>query len=213
MTTACGCAPGGRRLGKTRSDQTTRFHLRRGCVSDGRPLTAHDVASSLTAARGKDWVTRHGLQSIRQVRALDARRVSVETSYPYLVLPRYSRGSVLPTETLERVPVPAVGSGPDRLESWQPGREFVLVRNRYFRGPAPHFERRVFRMVPDAGERIETGSGEARSTRRSLPVERLGEVETEGRLRVHAELGTGSSTRAEVLDSPFGDPRVRGSWT
>lgn len=193
-------------------ERTYVFRLRPGLrFSDGRALTAHDVAASLLAARDKDWVTRNELQSIRQVRALDARRVSVETAHPYLVLPRQLvRGLVLPADSVEQSPVPAVGSGPFRLESWQPGREFVLVRNPHYHGPRPAFERGVFQVVPDAEERLRRLQRGEVDVADAPPLERLKDIESEGRLRVYA--GAGNRVLFLCLrlnEGPLADARVR----
>src|SRR6185436_18844261 len=106
------------------------------------------------------------------------RSVSVETSHPYLDLTRQLvRGLVLPKDTLEQSPVPAVGSGPYQLESWQPGREFVLVRNPHYRGPAAFVERGVFQVVPDAAERVRRLRAGEVDVADALPIESLGELE------------------------------------
>jgi peptide/nickel transport system substrate-binding protein len=193
-------------------DRTYVFHLRPGLrFSDGRPLTAHDVAASLMAPRRRGWVTRDALQAIRQARAVDARTVAVETTHPYLVLPRQLvRGLVLPADVLDRSPVPAVGSGPYRLESWQPGRGFVLARNPLYRGPAPYVERGVFEVVPDGHERIRRLREGHFEVAEGPPLEALAALESDGRVKVYE----GSGNRVLFLclrlrDGPLGDPRVR----
>lgn len=138
------------------NDTTYVFHLRRGLrFSDGRPLTARDVAASVNAAQTRGWVSRESLQAIRGARALDDRRVEIETGFPYLVLPfRLVRGLVLPADVLDLSPVPPIGTGPYRLERWQPGREFVLARNPHYRGPAPHFDQGRFELLTAAVRRV-----------------------------------------------------------
>ncbi len=197
---------------ETPSDTSYVFQLRRGLrFSDGRVLTAHDVAASLNAALMNGWANRDSLQAIRSARALDERRVAIETRLPHLVLPyELPRGFVLPADALEQVPVPPIGAGPFRLEGWQPGRELVLVRNPHYRGPPPAVERGRFVVVPDGEERVARLLRGDLDVVEQVPLERLGELERDPRVRVYR----GSGNRLlflcmRVAGGPLQDPRVR----
>ncbi len=139
-------------------DQRTYvFHLRRGLrFSDGRPLGARDVAASLTAARERSWPVRDYLRAIESVTASDDERVVIRTRFPYqILLTKLQWAFVLPADAVAKQPVPVVGSGPYRVESWTPGKELRLVRNDYYRGPAPAFARARLVVVPDERKRVD----------------------------------------------------------
>ena len=192
-------------------DRTYVFDLRPGTVfSDGRRLAAADVAASLLAAR-EGWATRDNLQAIESARALSETRVEVRTRSPYIaLLPRLSWGFVLPAEALGRSPVPVIGTGPYRLDSWEPGRGFVFSRNPRFRGPRPAFERARFVVVPDDAERmamVERGEADAAD---HVPPGRVEELASRRELRVVARSGPRVVFLVLRPDrAPFSDPRVR----
>jgi peptide/nickel transport system substrate-binding protein len=122
--------------------------------SDGRPLTAEDVAASIEA--GRTWVYRENFHSLASARALDRSRVELKTSASFpVLLTRLPWGLVVPKGSIGLQPVPPVGSGPYRLESRQPGREIVLVRNPHHAGPHPAFERVRFRITADDDARVQ----------------------------------------------------------
>lgn len=193
-------------------DRTYVFELRPGLsFSDGRPVTADDVAASLEVAIRRDWVSRDYLQAIERVRALGPRRVEIRTRFPYsILLSKLPWGLVLPAAALASDPVPALGTGPYRLESWTPGREFVLARNRHFRGPAPAFSRARFLVVPEAQERV------ARLVRGEVDVADQIPLEAIEALRAKRELQVFAGPGSRVLflnlrmdQPPFSDARVR----
>ncbi len=197
---------------ETPSDTRYVFQLRRGLrFSDGRALRAQDVAASLNAAITRRWVNRDWLQAIESVRALDDRRVEIKTSLPDLALPyELPRGFVLPAQVLDQAPVPPVGSGQYTLESRQPGREFVLARNPYYRGPPPAVSRARFLVVPDADERLERLLRGELDVVDGLAIERVAQLENDPRVRVYH----GSGNRLlllcmRVAGGPLSDPRLR----
>ncbi|HEX9186200.1 MAG TPA: ABC transporter substrate-binding protein [Vicinamibacteria bacterium] len=192
-------------------DRTYRFVLRPGVrFSDGQPLTADDVVASLEANR-KGWVTRDYLHSIESVRAVGAREVEIKTRFPYLaLLTRLPWAPVLPRSALERGLSPAPGTGPYRLQSWEPGRGFVFVRNPLFDRPAPTFARVVYTVVPDDAARlalVERGEADAADHVPPGQVERLSRDKA---LRVVSGAGLRVLFLCLRVDRPpFSDPRVR----
>jgi peptide/nickel transport system substrate-binding protein len=191
-------------------DRTYRFRIRPGVrFSDGRPLSAADVAASLEANR-LGWVTRDYLQAVESVRALDEETVEIRTRFPYLaLLTRLPWGPVVPREAARR-DSPAPGTGPYRVESWAPGRGFVFVRNPYFDRPAPAFERVEHLVVPDDAERmarVERGEADVAD---HVPLDEIERLSRNPNLRVVS--GTGLRVLFLVLRAdrpPFSDPRVR----
>ncbi len=137
-------------------ERTCLFFLRPGVrFSNGKPLTAADVAASFDALRMRGWISWDVLQAIESVRAVDDVRVEIKTRTPYLaLLPRLTWGFILPAEAVGKTPVPFIGSGPYRLANWTPGKEFILEKNPYYRGPGPAFSRVRYVVVPDQDERI-----------------------------------------------------------
>lgn len=197
---------------ETPDEQTYLFHLRPGLhFSDGRPLTAEDVAASIEAARTSPWGTQDALQAIASTRALDRLRVEIRTRGPYmLLLQTLHWGFVLPKAELGRTPVRTIGSGPFRLLEWRPGAGFTLERNPHYRGPAPDFERVVFSVVPEAAERVERLLRGQVDAIDHVPLDRLAELRGRGDVQVFA----GSGQRVLYLGlrvdrPPFADPRLR----
>lgn len=192
-------------------DRTYRFELRPGVrFSDGRPLTAHDVAASLEANR-RGWVTRDYLQAVESVRALDELRLEVRTRVPYLaLLTRLPWAFVLPADAAAAGGRPAVGSGPYRLAGWQRGREIRFAANPHWRGVAPEFAEAVYRVVPEGHERVrQVERGEA-DVADQVPLEEIARLEREPGLRVIRRAGLRVLfLNLRVDRPPFSDPRVR----
>jgi peptide/nickel transport system substrate-binding protein len=191
---------------------TYAFTLREGLrFSDGTPVTATDVAASLRAVHERGWVTADTLHAVASAEAEGARRVIVRTRYPYpILLYRLPWGVVLPSHALDRSPVPTIGTGPYRLESWLPGVGFELARNPHYRGPAAAFARVRFEVVPDDDERVarvRTGRAQVADL---VPLEQVQALRTVAGLQVAAV----PTTRVlflvfDVTRPPFSDARVR----
>jgi peptide/nickel transport system substrate-binding protein len=192
-------------------DRTYRFRIREGIrFSDGTPLDADDVAVSLEANRS-GWVTRDYLQAVESVRAIGEREVEIRTSFPYLaLLTRLPWAPVIPREAAGRGLSAAPGTGPYRVESWEPGRGYVFVRNPHHDREAPVFGRVVHTVVPADAARmalVERGEADAAD---HVP---LGEIERLARnpaLRVVSGAGLRVLFLGLRVDRPpFSDPRVR----
>jgi peptide/nickel transport system substrate-binding protein len=125
-------------------------------------------------------------------------------------LNRLPRGFVLPRDLVDRSPVPTVGTGPYRLESWTPGREIVLTRNPYFRGPAPSFERVRYQIEPDDQTRVERVARGQADAADQAPPEALAALRGRGDLRVVTRDNPEALFLCLRTDRrPFADPRVR----
>ena len=193
-------------------DRTFVFEIRQGIrFSSGKPLTARDVAASLNASRQRGWVLSEYLQAIESAVAVDERQVRVRTHHPSLVLlAKLTWAFVLPAEATNETPVPVVGTGPYRLESWTPGREFVLARNPHFRGPPPAFSPVRFRIEPDAGRRLDLVLRGEAEVADNVPLDALDNLQGRSDVRVLAQ----PSLRVLFLclrvdQAPLSDPRVR----
>jgi peptide/nickel transport system substrate-binding protein len=122
-------------------ERTWRFHLRpEARFSDGRPVTAADVAFSITRGRTHP---RSQLQSylveIESVRALDARTVEVVTRRPFgALLNKLAFLFIVPAGSPAEIVAP-VGTGAYRVRTFERGRLLALepVPNGWRGGPPP----------------------------------------------------------------------------
>jgi peptide/nickel transport system substrate-binding protein len=193
-------------------DHTYLFELRDGLrFSDGRPVRARDVAASLLAPARHGWPTRDYLHSIESAEAQGERLLRIRTRAPDLVLlTKLPWGYVLPSDTLDNEPVPAIGTGPYRLHSWTPGREFVLSRNHHYRGPAPAFGEARFVVEPDGGKRVASVVNGEADLADHVPYEVLDQLKArQGVLAVERPGLTVMFLALRVDRPPFDDPRVR----
>jgi len=196
----------------TPDDRTIVLELRPGLrFSDGRPVTATDVAASLEAGKRLRWPNDGYLATIASVRALDERRVEVRAARPDpTLLARLAWGFVMPEDVAGPRPGPPVGTAPYTLESWTPGQSFTFARNPRHWGAPAAFARAEFRVVPDDEERLRlVRSGEA-DLADFVPPEAWASLEQDERLR----LVVGEGLRVLFLGlrvdrKPFSDPRVR----
>jgi peptide/nickel transport system substrate-binding protein len=193
-------------------DRTYLFELRDGLrFSDGRPVKASDVAASLLAPARHGWPTRDYLHSIESAEPQGDRLLRVRTRASDLVLlTKLPWGFVLPAEAVDRKPVPTVGTGPYRLESWTPGREFVLARNPHYRGPAAAFAEARYVVEPDGHQRVaRVVSGQA-DLADHVPFEVLDQLKArKGVLAVERPGLTVMFLALRVDRPPFDDERVR----
>jgi len=138
------------------SDTEWRFHLRRGVVfHDGRPFGAEDVrAAILRAQRLPGSMVAYYLQSIREVRVIDADTVLVLTRDPSpVLLNKLVFIDIVPRDAAGSPIVRPVGTGPYVFVSGAPGQSIEGVRFAKFWGPAPAFERVSIVPLPAPEER------------------------------------------------------------
>ena len=137
-----------------------RFH-------DGTPLGADDVVSSLSRLLGDESLRlRSSLATIAEVSARGASSVVIRTRWPDAqLLASLSQLPIVPegssTEALEARPN---GTGPYRIQGWEPRRHLSLVRNPGYWGPPP----RVERVEVDLGVTPEAARESVLSGRHSL---------------------------------------------
>ncbi|SMB83280.1 ABC transporter substrate-binding protein [Deinococcus hopiensis] len=144
---------------KQLSPTAWRFTLRKGVkFSDGTPLNAAAVKFSLD--RFVDPATRAAnafiLSALRDVRVVNDATVDLNLKYPYAPLlgnlAIFNPVIVSPTAVQKlgtdfaRTPV---GTGPYKLDRWDPGNQIVLVANPLYWGPKPRIRRIVIRTIPD----------------------------------------------------------------
>lgn len=196
----------------TPDDRTFVLELRPGLrFSDGRAVTATDVARSLEAGKRLQWPNDGYLVTLESVRVLDERRVEVRAVRPDpTLLTRLAWGFVLPAEATAARPVPVVGTAPYELERWSPGEGFAFTRNPHHWGRPAAFARAEFRVVPDDAARmrlVETGEVDLADF---VPVDAWDRLRQTPGLR----LVVGAGHRVLFLGlrvdrPPFDDPRAR----
>ncbi|EJO23228.1 ABC transporter, substrate-binding protein, family 5 [Selenomonas sp. FOBRC6] len=135
------------------------FHLREGVHwHDGKPLRAADVKFTIEAIKNPlvDSLHAPNFEEVREITEVDDRTVRIRLSAPNAAFLDYMMQPILPAHLLAgqdlittgffRRPV---GTGSFRMESWEAGKEIVLVKNEdYYRG-APKIDRFVVKIVAD----------------------------------------------------------------
>jgi peptide/nickel transport system substrate-binding protein len=131
---------------------------------DGSPVTSADVKFTLERildpkAGAVNW--RPALEDLQRVETPDAATARVIFKKPYAERLLALNLPIVSAAAYERDPKAVhrspVGSGPYRLESWETNQKLVLVR-RVDSASAAHFDRVVFRPIPDDAVRYQAGS-------------------------------------------------------
>ncbi|HET9316134.1 MAG TPA: ABC transporter substrate-binding protein, partial [Vicinamibacteria bacterium] len=193
-------------------ERTYVFELRQGLrFADGRPVRARDVAASLLAPARHGWPNRDYLHSIESVEPHGDRILRVKTRAPDLVLlTKLPWGYVLPEDALSAKPVPSIGTGPYRVESWSRGRAFLLARNPHYRGPAAPFAEALFLVEPDGRKRVALVTSGHADLADHVPFEVLDELRSDPDLLTVERPGLTVMFLALRVDRPpFDDARVR----
>jgi peptide/nickel transport system substrate-binding protein len=147
-------------------DATTfEFTLRATTWTDGRPVTAEDVAFSL--ARLPNVPNSPGgfqgnLIGIAAVEVVDPRTIRLRTAGPAPLVPgNMAAVAIIPKHLAETGTTAdfnsgriAIGAGPFRLVSYSPGERVVLERNDGFYGERPHWQRVTFRFITNDASRV-----------------------------------------------------------
>ena len=132
--------------------------------SDGKPMTAKDVAWSLNRARASETGSMSFLNfAIKDVAAADASTVKITLSQPWAPLLSdlsiYS-DAILP-ENLNGLSekeffANPIATGPFIIKSWaQQGAEITLARNpNYWQSGKPYLDEVVFRVILDDNQRV-----------------------------------------------------------
>ena len=131
--------------------------------SDGRPVTAEDVA--FTIARAGDVPNspssfRYATRPVATVETVGPHTIRLRTNGPFpLLLNQLALVMVVPrrdglTTAAFNDGSAMIGSGPYRLVSWQPGQPVRYARNEAFAGTPPAFATVEFRPIANAGARV-----------------------------------------------------------
>ncbi len=197
------------------------FKLRAGArFHDGQPVTADDVAASLTAVLDKNTGSpgRRNLGPIESVAAASSDTVSIRTSVGYGDLPSalaYSTAKIAPADVvrndLGRLSREAIGSGPFKLVGYEPDRLIVVEKNPdYFIEGLPHLDRVEVMVFPDsAAEMAALVAGEIDIALEVPPADFKRVGATAGVTALRTPSGRFIDVVMANDRKPFSDPRVR----
>ncbi len=209
-------------------DTTLEIDLRRGVqFHDGRELTADDVVYTLNWIRNPDNAVRTitSPRFIEDVERVDTYRVRIHMTGPTAlalrflsVFPIYPAGTY-DTDGQAAMNLNPVGTGPYRVVSAEPGREYVLQRfeNHYAESPKgqAQVENLIVRIIPEPSTQLAElisggidwiyafGSDQVDNLSRDPDIE-VGGVATSRMMYMVMDAAGRTGT-----DSPFTDIRVR----
>jgi len=142
-------------------DTTWEFKLRPGVkFHDGSDFTGEDIAYTLARvptvknSPGSFLLFTRGVTGVQVVDPLTV-RMTTRVVAPLLPI-ELSQVQILP-KVIGEAPATedfnslkhAIGAGPFRIVTWRPSDRAELVRNDAYWGPKPHWERVIYRMIPN----------------------------------------------------------------
>jgi len=161
---------------------TYSFALRSATFHDGSPVTAEDVAYSLTrAAKDETSTWKDMVGVVDTVTAVDDATVEITLTrawVPFEADLALFACSIIPKaaheaqkEELFQAPI---GSGPFTFDSWEKDSQIVLKKNAsYWEAGKPHLDELVFRVLTDANARMLQFQGGEIDIATSVPYSQL----------------------------------------
>jgi peptide/nickel transport system substrate-binding protein len=146
-------------------EATWEFRLRDARWTDGKPITADDIAftmARLPNVPNSPGGFQGGLIGIAGIDVVDARTIRYRTQGPAPLVPANMSGiAIVPRHVVENATTAdfnsgraTIGAGPYRLVSYAPGERVVLERNDTYYGARPHWSRVTFRFITNDGARV-----------------------------------------------------------
>lgn len=137
------------------------YKLREGLTwSDGKPLTAADVAFTINTSRDQAWLNHSATTANLEATVIDDRTVKITSSVPdpklpvmdVYILPEHVWGGFTADEIGTYAALDGVGSGPFTLTEWKSGQSWTMKANPSFWRGAPAIDQVIFRVFtnPDA---------------------------------------------------------------
>lgn len=185
------------------------FHLRQGVTfSDGKPLTAAEVKTSLDQAMAPDSKVLLRIGGIKEISTPNPTTVVVTTNKPNSALLHGLQevGGLVqaPNSTSDK----PIGTGPYLLTEWNRGEKVVLVRRTNYWGNLPALEKLIYLRRPEATTRvIMLMSGEADLVAKLLP-EDVAELQKRSDITAltpssSMQIGIRLNTRVPPYDNPL----------
>jgi peptide/nickel transport system substrate-binding protein len=133
---------------------------------------------------------------------------------PLLSILANHEGGIISPKTIEKFGKKIIqepnGTGPFVFDSWSPGQEITLMKNKSYWGDKPKLDKVIFKVVPEDSTRIsmiETGEAQIAEP---LPVAVMDQVESSPAMDVYRSEGYGTEYLGfNVNNEPFNDVRVR----
>lgn len=204
-------------------DQTTwEFKLRANAkFHNGDPVTSEDVKFTIEQlVLNPDVKSPHQtfLQTIKEVKVVDAQTFQIITTKPDVVLP--SRmfdlyGSIVPKKYYEQVgdagfDSAPIGAGPFKFVSWTKDSEMVLEAFPEYWGEAPGYKKLVLKFITDDATRMAAVMAGEVDIASNIPPARAAEI---GNLENYKVASAPSSRYyflvTDTTKKPFDDIRVR----
>ena len=149
---------------KLRDDKTWEFKLRDAKFHDGTPFTAEDVAYSLSrvpTVKNSPASFQIYTRAVVGTEIVDPHTILLKTAAPYPLLPADMIQVYMISHKLGAEPATedfnagknAIGTGPFRFVSYQPGNRIEMDRNDAYWGPKPHWAHVDYRMISNDAAR------------------------------------------------------------
>ena len=147
-----------------RDDKTWEFKLREAKFHDGSPFTAEDVAYTLArvpTVKNSPASFQIYTRAVVGTEILDPHTILLKTATPYPLLPQDMLQVMMISHKLGAEPTTedfnsgknAIGTGPFRFVSYQPGNRLALDRNDDYWGAKPHWAHVDYRMISNEAAR------------------------------------------------------------
>lgn len=182
---------------------------------NGQAMTAEDVAFTLRRVLNPatDSPVRPSIAMISEVTVVDPLTIRLTLSQPFADLPLQftdHRLMIIPNGSGETIRTTGIGTGPFRVERFEPRGTSVLVANRdYFDGP-PGVERVEIIGISDAQARVQALLGAQIDFLPGMTRQQRQLVERSNRHRVQrVDTGNWRGIVFKTDSKPFDDPRVR----
>jgi peptide/nickel transport system substrate-binding protein len=140
------------------NDRSWRFILRPAKFSDGSPVTAQDVAYSVTRLQSKEFGSsiRSYFDKVENVEVLDNRTFVIHTSEPDTIIPVLCTHPqfLIVKKDSDKLNPTGIGAGPYVVESYENGVRVRFVKSpTYFKRGLPRIEKIDFIAYPDESAR------------------------------------------------------------
>ncbi len=202
------------------NDVVWEFKLRQGITfHDGTPFTSAAVKKTfdriLDPKTASPRATVFGkVKEVKTVNDYTVQMILTEPFAPLLSILASHEGSIFSPKAIDQygkdLSKHPVGTGPFSFQSWKPGQEITLVKNKNYWGDKPKIDQVVFRVVPEDTTRISmVETGEAHIAEQ-LPVTAIEQIESSDKMSVYRSEALGTEYIGfNVKKKPFDDVRVR----
>ncbi|KWW21869.1 MULTISPECIES: glutathione ABC transporter substrate-binding protein [Bacillaceae] len=205
---------------KQKDDTTWEFKLREDVTfHDGTPFNADAVKKTFNRLLDPAVASPRAVvfEMVKEVKAVDEYTVQFilkEPFSPLLSILANHEGGIISPKTIEKYGKKIIqepnGTGPFVFDSWSPGQEITLVKNKDYWGNEPKVDKVIFKVVPEDSTRIsmiETGEAQIAEP---LPIAVMDQVESSAAMDVYRSEGYGTEYLGfNVKNEPFNDVRVR----